>query len=149
MEKTFIMIKPDGIEKGLIGEVIRRLEKEGLKISKIKNVKLNEEICNQLYGESLEKFPQMKKPIAEYMTKDHVIAAVVEGLEAIEKARKIRGLSNPSQSPLGSIRKDFAGDQDMELLTEQGKATKNIMHASGSLEEVEREIKLIFGESEI
>jgi nucleoside-diphosphate kinase len=146
MEKTVVMIKPDGIQKRLVGETIKRIENEGLMISSLNIIKLTEEQVSELYKESLKKFPQIKKEIIDYMTKEPSILMIIEGENAIQKMRKIRGLSNPSKSPVGSVRRDFAGDQDMEELTKNGKVTKNIMHASGSKEEVEFEIKLFFGE---
>ena len=82
------------------------------------------------------------------MTKEPSILMIIEGEDAIKKMRKVRGLSDPSKSPIGSVRRDFAGDQDMEDLTRNGKVTKNIMHSSGNREEVEFEIKLLFGEKD-
>lgn len=146
METTFIMIKPDGIQKGLVSEIITRIENKGLMIMSLNIVKLTKEQVSELYKGSFKKFPQIKKEVIEYMTKEPSILMIIEGEDAIQKARSIRGLSDPSKSPVGSVRKDFAGDQDMEELTRKGKVTKNIMHTSGSKKEVEDEIKLFFGE---
>lgn len=146
MERTVAIIKPDGIQKRLVGEVIKRIENEGLMISNLNIVRLTEEQVSELYKESLKKFPQIKKEIIEYMTQEPSILMIIEGENAIQKMRRIRGLSDPSKSPVGSVRRDFAGDQDMEELTKNGKVTKNVIHASGSKEEVESEIKLFFGE---
>jgi len=148
MEKTVVMIKPDGIQKKLIGEIIKRIESENLMITQLNIVKLTEEQVSELYRDSLKKFPQIKKEIIGYMTKEPSILMIIEGEDAIQKMRKLRGLSDPSRSPVGSVRRDFAGDQNMEELTKNGKVTKNIMHASGSKEEAEFEIKLFFGENE-
>ncbi len=115
-------------------------------MSEKKIVKLQREQVSELYKESLKKFPQIREKVIDYMTEDVSILMVIEGEEAIQKARKIRGLSDPSKSPPGSVRRDFAGDQNMEELTKKGLATKNIMHSSGNKEEVEAEIKLFFGE---
>ena len=145
MERTLVMIKPDGIQKRLIGEVIKRIESEGLNISNLKVIKLTEEQVSKLYESSLKKFPKIKNEIIDYMTKEPSILMIIEGENAIKKMRNIRGLSDPSKSPVGSVRRDFAGDQNMDELTNKGKATKNIMHASGNKEEVEFEIKLLFG----
>jgi nucleoside-diphosphate kinase len=146
MEKTVVMIKPDGIQKKLVGEIIKKIESENLMITQLNIIKLTEKQVSKLYKESLKKFPQIKKEIIEYMTKEPSILMIIEGEGAIQKMRKIRGLSDPSKSPIGSVRRDFAGDQNMEELTKNGKVTKNIMHASGSKEEAEFEIKLFFGE---
>jgi len=80
------------------------------------------------------------------MTENPSIIMIIQGDDAIKKGRDIRGLSDPSKSPIGSVRRDFAGDQNMEELTKNGKVTKNVMHASGNKEEVEFESKLFFGE---
>ena len=146
MEKTIVIIKPDGIQKKLIGEIIKRIEKEGLSIINIKIENLTKNQISKLYKESLSKFPQIRKEIIEYMTKKPSILIMLQGKDAIKGGRKIRGLSNPSKSPIGSIRRDFAGNQNMEELTKNGKVTKNVMHVSGNKEEVELETKLFFGE---
>jgi len=146
MEKTVTMIKPDGIQRRLIGEIIKRIEKENLDIININIMKLTENQVSQIYKNSLNKFPQIRKEIIEYMTGSPSVVMIIEGEEAIKKVRNIRGLSNPSKSSIGSVRRDFAGDQNMEELTKNGKVTKNVMHSSGNKEEVAFEIKLFFGE---
>jgi len=148
MEKTVVMIKPDGIQKNLVGEITRRIEQEGLMIVFSKTVKLTEKQVCELYKDSLEKFPQIKKEMVEYMTEAPSILMIVEGDGAIQKMRKIRGLTNPAKSPVGSVRRDFAGDYDTDELTPKGKVTKNIMHSSGTKEEADFETKLFFGENE-
>jgi nucleoside-diphosphate kinase len=144
MEKTVTIIKPDGVRKGAVSEIIKRIKNNGLDIVNIKITKLARFQILRLYQESLKKFPQIKKEMINYMTEDISIVMIVKGNDAIQKVRAIRGLSDPSKSPVGSIRRDFAGDQNTEELTKMGLATKNIMHASGSIEEVELEIKLFF-----
>lgn len=146
MEKTVVMVKPDGIQRKLIGEIIKRIESEELDIINIKVVKLTGDQVSELYKKSLKKFPQIKKRIIDYMIEGPSVLIVVEGEDAIQKVRNIRGLSDPSKSPAGSIRRDFAEDQNMKELTKKGEATRNLMHASGSKEEVEKELKLFFGE---
>lgn len=146
MEKTVAIIKPDGIRKGVVDEIIKRIKNNELNIVNIKITKLASFQILQLYQESFKKFPQIKEGIINYMTEDVSIVMIVEGDDAIQKARTIRGLSDPSKSPIGSVRRDFAGDQNMEELTKNGKVTKNVMHASGNKEEVEFEIKLFFGD---
>ena len=149
MEKTIAMIKPDGIQRKLMGEIIKRIEERGLEVVKIKIDKLNKHKISELYKESLIKFPQIKEKVIKYMTEKPSLIMIIEGEDAISKVREIRGLSDPSKSPLGSVRRDFAGDQKMEELTKEGKVTKNIMHSSGTKEEVQFEIKLLFEEDEI
>lgn len=146
MEKTLVIIKPDGIQKKLIGDIIKRIEKEELIIIDVKIEKLTENQISELYKESLNKFPQIRKEVIDYMAENPSILMILQGEDAIKKGRSIRGLSDPSKSPVGSVRRDFAGDQNMEELTKNGKVTKNVMHASGNKEEVEFETKLFFGE---
>jgi len=142
MEQTFVMIKPDGIQKHLVGEVIKRIEDKKLIVTKIKTILITKKQISIIYKDSFKKFPQVKKAVISYMTSKPSIAFIAEGKNAIKKVRDIRGLSDPSKSPIGSIRKDFAGHQKMSDLTKKGKATRNIMHASGSKKEAEFEIKL-------
>lgn len=144
-ERTFIIIKPDGIKKKVVGEILKRIEEQGLEILVLKTEKLAREKCFELYKNSILKFPKIKDKLLDYMTESNVILGIVEGDEAIKKVRNIRGLSDPSKSPVGSIRRDFAVEYNMEELTKQGKATKNIMHSSGTKEEFELEAKLFFG----
>lgn len=144
MEKTLVIIKPDGIKKRLVGEIIKRIENKGLTITKIKTIKLNRKKCEKLYEDSMKRFPQIKEPLIKYMTESPVIVLIAEGKNAIKKVREVRGLSDPSKSPKGTIRRDFAGDQKMEELTKKGKATKNVMHSSGNKKEVKFEINLFF-----
>ena len=146
MERTFAIIKPDGIEKGVMGLVIKRIKEVGLEITKMKKVKLIKEHISKLYCESLKKFPQIKQGTIDYLTGAESILMIIEGEEAIKKIRQIRGTSNPATSPIGGIRKDFGGDQNMEELTPKGQVTKTVMHSSGNEKEVEEEIKLFFGE---
>lgn len=148
MEKTVVMIKPDGIQRKLIGEIIKRIENEELDIINIKVAKLTEGQVSELYKKSLKKFPQIKKRVIDYMIEGPSILMIIEGEDAIQKMRNIRGLSDPSESSVGSVRRDFAGDQDMKELTKKGEATRNLMHASGNKEEVEEELKLFFREGE-
>lgn len=149
VERTLVIIKSDGIQKGLVGEILKRIESRGLKIYKIKQMRLNEDICFNIYGDSLKKFPQIRESLIDYMTNKDVIVLIITGENAISEVRKIRGLSNPAKSPLGSVRRDFAGDQNMEELTLKGITTKNVMHSSGDKEEANFEIKLFFNEDEI
>ena len=146
MEKTVIMIKPDAFQRKLVGEVIKRIEEKDLDISVMKVVKLKKKQVSGIYGSSLKKFPKIKDSLIEYMTCGPTLIMILEGKNAIKKGREIRGISDPSESPIGSVRRDFAGDQKMKELEKKGIAVRNLMHASGNVEEVREEIKLLFPE---
>lgn len=98
MERALVIIKPDGIQKGLVGEIFSRIKREKLRIVKIKTILLMKKQVNALYQDSLKKFPQIKNAIISYMTSGDSIIFIVEGKNAIRKVRAIRGSSDPSKS---------------------------------------------------
>ena len=132
METTLILLKPDAVERGLIGQVIARLEAKGLKICGLKMMQLSEEIINEHYDFLMDKpfFPSIK----EYMTRTPVVALAVSGENAIATVRMLTGATNPQEALPGSIRGDFG-------LTIDG----NIIHASDGAETAEIELKRFFG----
>ncbi|MEZ7892970.1 MAG: nucleoside-diphosphate kinase [Candidatus Wallbacteria bacterium] len=136
MEKTFVMVKPDGVDKRLIGEVISRIEKKGLKIAGLKMMQLNEEFVRKHYAEHVSKpfFPVLLR----FTTCGPVVAMVIEGPNAISNMRHMAGNTYPEKAEPGTIRNDYA------LFV-----TYNIVHCSDSPESAEREIKLFFNENEI
>ncbi len=136
MERTFVMIKPDGVVRGLIGEVISRLEKKGLKIVAMKLIKVSRELAEEHYAEHREK--PFFKSLVEYITSAPAVAMVVEGEEAIRVVRNIIGATNPREANPGTIRGDLAMD-----------IGRNVVHASDSPASAEREINLYFSQEEI
>ncbi len=136
MERTFIMIKPDGVQRGLIGEVIRRLERKGLKIVAMKMLWIQEELAKEHYAEHSEK--PFFQALVDYITSGPVVAMVVEGKEAVKIVRTLVGATNPAEANPGTIRGDFGMD-----------IGRNVVHASDSLESAEREISLFFDAEEI
>ncbi len=136
MERTFVMIKPDGVQRGLIGEVIKRLERKGLKIVAMKMMKVSEELATKHYAEHKEK--PFFKSLLEYITSGPVVAMVVEGKNAVKVVRTLVGATNPVEASPGTIR----GDYGMDI-------GRNVIHASDSLESAEREISLFFNAEEI
>ncbi len=136
METTLILLKPDTVERGLIGQVISRLEQKWLKINGLKMMQLSEEIINEHYDFLMDKpfFPSIK----EYMTRTPVVAIAASGKNAINTVRTLTGATNPQEALPGSIRGDFG-------LTIDG----NIIHASDSAETAEKELKRFFGWSDI
>lgn len=131
METTLILLKPDTVERGLIGKVIARLEEKALKINGLKMMQLDETIINEHYDFLMDKpfFPAIK----EYMTRTPVVALAVSGPNAIATVRTLTGATNPQEALPGSIRGDFG-------LTIDG----NIIHASDSPETAEKELQRFF-----
>ncbi|HZK33605.1 MAG TPA: nucleoside-diphosphate kinase [Tissierellaceae bacterium] len=133
MEKTFIMIKPDGVKRGLMGEVISKIEKKGYKILRAKLFKPSEELVKEHYIEHKEK--SFYKELVTSIAGKNVMAMEVEGEKVIEVMRLIIGDKDPVLANPGTLRGDFANTM-----------TENIVHGSDSLESSKRELKLWFSE---
>ena len=131
MEKTFVMIKPDGIRRGLVGNIIQRYEQKGLKPIAAKLIKVSEELAQIHYAEHVTKpfFPEL----IAYITSGPVMAMVLEGPNAIKLARLINGATRVEEALPGTIRGDFAAS-----------TTENLVHASDTPESAEREIAIWF-----
>ncbi|MEM4641295.1 MAG: nucleoside-diphosphate kinase [Candidatus Pacearchaeota archaeon] len=141
-ERTLIIIKPDGVKKRLIGECLKRFEKAKFKIVALKVVKLRKRFMKKFYSHLKPKLnPKLFEAIINYMCSGNVVIAILERKNAVALARKICGPTNPKQATKGTIRGDFATD-DLVARAKKNKATRNIIHASGSKEEAKREIKL-------
>ncbi len=136
MERTFVMVKPDGVQRGLVGEVVSRLERKGLKIVAMKMLWIQEELAREHYAEHAEK--PFFQALVDYITSGPVVAMVVEGKEAVKVVRTLVGATNPVEAAPGTIRGDFGMD-----------IGRNVVHASDSLESAEREISLFFDADEI
>lgn len=136
MERTFVMVKPDGVQRGLIGEIISRLERKGLKIVAVKMLRIPREMAESHYAEHKEK--PFFASLVDYITSGPVVAMVVEGRDAIKVVRKLVGATNPVEAAVGTIRGDFGLD-----------VGRNVVHASDSPQSAEREISLFFSENEI
>ncbi|MCR4285092.1 MAG: nucleoside-diphosphate kinase [archaeon] len=141
IEKTLVLVKPDGVVRGLIGEIIRRFEVAGLKIVGMKMNHITPDFAKKHYFAHTEKdfYPELEKRI----TSGPVIAMILEGIKAIEVVRKIVGLTDSSKSGPGTIRGDF-GHVNLGY-----KGTKNLVHASGNLDEAKKEVELWFKKEEL
>ena len=131
MERTLILVKPDGLQRGLSGEIIGRLEKTGLKISGIKLLHLSNEIASVHYEEHIGK--PFFEDLVNYICSGPIIALVFEGPNAVEKARSIIGKTNPLESPAGTIR----GDLGLEV-------SRNLIHGSANIDDANRQINIFF-----
>ncbi len=130
--KTFFMIKPDGVQRNLIGQIISRVESKGFNITKIKMMTISKELAEEHYGEHKEK--PFFDDLVSFITSGPVVAMQVEGEDVVLQIRNIMGATNPSESTPGSIRGDLATELD-----------KNVVHGSDSDESAERELSLFFG----
>jgi nucleoside-diphosphate kinase len=173
-EKTLVILKPDAIQRGLIGELIKRFENTGLKMRALKMVMANEDLCWQHYnkddewflkkGEMLIKNRQEKDlpieksaidygkdiiiALVKFMTAGPVIAMVFSGNQAIGIAKKLVGGTEPLTSDVGTIRGDFTLDS-YQLSNYDSRAVRNLVHCSDEVEEAKREIDLWFNPEEI
>jgi len=136
MERTFVMIKPDGVQRGLIGKIIERFERKGLKIVALKMLKLSKELAKKQYEVHREK--SFFKGLVNFVTSGPVVVMVVEGKNAIKAVRNLIGATDPLEAIPGTIRGDFG----MEI-------GRNIIHASDSENSAKKEIYLFFNENEI
>lgn len=136
MERTLSIVKPDGVEKNVIGEVISRFEKNGLKIVALKRIKLTKADAEGFYAVHKER--PFFGSLTDFMSRGPVVVLVLEGENAIAKNREIMGATNPQEAAEGTIRKDFATNIE-----------ENTVHGSDSPESAETEINYFFNALEI
>ena len=129
-------MKPDAVQRRLMGQVLSRFEEKGLQIVAAKLMHISEDLAKEHYGEHSEK--PFFNGLVEYITSSAVLAMVIQGDDCISLIRKMVGATNPKEADLGTIRGDFALDTG-----------RNIIHASDSPQSAEREISLFFDETEI
>ena len=136
IQQSVVLIKPDGLQRGLVGEIIARFELKGLKLSAIKMMRLSDEQLEQWYSHHKDKpfFPKLRA----FMQMSPVVAMLWEGVECIDAVRKLVGITKAREAEAGSIRGDFGMSQQM-----------NLIHASDSLESADREKKIMFRDDEI
>lgn len=173
-EKTFVMIKPDGIQRGLIGEILKRIERTGLKLVGIKMVVPSEDMVKKHYtidpewvekagkksietylsnGREVQDDPikqgeMILERLIKYITSGPVIAMAFQGVHAVSVVRKVVGSTEPLSSDVGTIRGDLVLDS-YELSDLDKRSVRNLIHASGEVEEAEKEISLWFKDEEI
>jgi nucleoside-diphosphate kinase len=150
VERTLVLIKPDGVQRGLIGKIIGRFEDAGLKIIGMKMVWVNEEFARKHYTEDLEK--RRGKHVRDYMTdfikSGPVVAYVLEGVDAIENVRKMVGATEPKAAVPGTIRGDFA-HVSYSHCDEKKQGVRNLIHASSDKKDAEYEVSLWFKSEEL
>lgn len=146
IEKTLVLIKPDGVKRCLIGELVKRFEQRGLKIIGMKMVWIDKNFAKKHYAIHIKK--KFYKPLEEFITSGPVIAMVIQGIHAVEIVRRTVGGTEPKSAEIGTIRADFAHVSYVYSDT-KGMAIKNLIHASGTPEEATTEINLWFKPEEI
>ena len=134
-QKTLVIIKPDGIQKNIIGEIISRIEKKGLKILNMKMIKLSRELAEKLYEEHRNK--PFFKSLVNFITSAPIIVMIVEGEDVISIFRSMMGPTDPKNAAPGTIRGDYGTDIE-----------RNIIHGSDSIESAKREVDLFFPEEQ-
>jgi nucleoside-diphosphate kinase len=134
--RTAVLVKPDGLQRGLIGEIIGRFERKGLKLVGLKMVNLSDDQLSEWYAEHKDKsfFGDLKS----FMASMPIVAMVWEGVDAVPVVRKLVGTTLGREAEAGSIRGDFGMSQQF-----------NLIHASSSGEDAEREISIVFGQDEV
>lgn len=174
-ERTLVVIKPDGVSRGLVGEIVSRIERTRLKLCGMKMVwpddkiagehyQVSEEWARGVYEKAKTSFESQGKKFEhddhisygkmiqkwnqDFLKEGPVVAMIWQGPHAIEIVRKLVGSTDPSKAPPGTIRGDFLFES-ASLANEAGRSLRNLIHASGSVDEAEREINLWFSEHEV
>jgi len=152
MERTLVVLKPDTVQRGIVGEIITRFERAGLKIVAMKMVSPDEEHFHKHYEGISQLISRWGEDIYRItlaqMTEGPVVAFVLEGVEAVEHVRKMVGTTDPKESAPGTIRGDYT-HITRAYTNPRGGTLPNILHASGNIEEATQEIKLWFDDSEL
>jgi nucleoside-diphosphate kinase len=136
MEKSFVMVKPDGVQRDLVGEIISRFEKKGLQLSGLKMMQISPELAASHYAEHQGK--PFYSDLIGFITSGPVVAMVWQGLNAVSVIRSMMGKTNPADAAPGTIRGDFALFMG-----------NNVIHGSDSIESANREINLFFAPTEL
>ncbi len=132
-EQTLVIAKPDAVRRGLVGEIVDRLERKGLTIAGLKMLRIDRELAEEHYGEHRDK--PFFGELVEFITSGDVVVAKVVGEGAVGVVRTLMGPTNPAEAPPGTIRGDYG-----TIITE------NLVHGSDSAASAERELKLFFGD---
>jgi nucleoside-diphosphate kinase len=135
-ERTLVLVKPDGVQRGLAGEIIGRLERTGLQIVGMKLMKISDELASTHYGE--HKGKPFYAGLVGFITSSPVVALALEGPSAISTTRKIMGVTNPADAAPGTVRGDLGVDMG-----------RNLIHGSANADDAAREVALFFDDSEL
>ena len=136
METTLVLLKPDAVQRGLVGEIVNRLEKTGMKLTGMKLMQVSQDLANEHYGEHVGK--PFFDGLVSFITSGPIVAMALEGNGAVAIVRKTMGATNPADSPPGTVRGDYGID-----------IGRNLVHGSDSVESAKREVALFFDDSEL
>ena len=134
-ERTLILVKPDGVRRGLVGEVVSRIEKKGYVISSMRMLNAERSMLEKLYAEHNGK--PFYEPLVEFMMSGPIVALIAEGARVVEGFRALAGATDPTVAAPGSIRGDLGRDQGTKVV-------QNVVHGSDSASSAEREIEIFF-----
>jgi len=155
IEQTLFLIKPDGVERGIIGKILTEIEERGLKIVAAKLLTPSKGVASEHYGDLDTRLnakgmdgTAIKEQMVNFLTSGPVLAAVIEGVDAVTFVKRLAGATAPSEAELNSIRAKF-GHMSREHANNIGKAIRNLVHASDPSEDPAREISLWFKPEEI
>ncbi|MBW2964511.1 nucleoside-diphosphate kinase [Candidatus Woesearchaeota archaeon] len=150
IEKTFVAVKPDGVQRGLVGEVIRRFENAGLKIIGMKMMWIDKEFAKRHYTEDISKRrgEHVRTMLIDYITEGPIIVMALEGVHVIEVVRKLVGSTEPKSAQPGTIRGDFT-HVSYAYADDRKISIKNVIHASGDAKDAEYEVNLWFTPTEL
>jgi nucleoside-diphosphate kinase len=146
IERTLVLLKPDAVQRSLVGNIITRFENVGLKIVGIKMQWVTSEFSKKHYSDHVSK--PFYKALETFITEGPVIAMVIEGIHAVETVRKMVGSTEPRKALPGTIRGDFA-HHSYEYADKKGISIKNLIHASDSIENANKEVSLWFKPEEL
>ncbi|MEY3008988.1 MAG: nucleoside-diphosphate kinase [Candidatus Nanopelagicaceae bacterium] len=135
IERTLVLVKPDGVRRALVGEIISRIESKGYKIAELRMLNADRSILEAHYAEHQGK--PFYEPLMEFMQSGPIVALIAEGNRVIEGFRSLAGATDPTVAAPGTIRGDLARDQGTKVV-------QNLVHGSDSIESAEREIKIFF-----
>lgn len=150
MQRTLLLLKPDALDRGLVGEILARFERAGLKIAGLKMLWPKKERAEKHYTEDLAKRrgQHVRDLMIEMLMSGPVAAVALEGVEAVQQVRKMVGETEPKAAAPGTVRGDFA-HVSFKHADSKKMGVYNLVHASGSAEEAEQEIKVWFSEDEL
>ena len=150
LEQTLVLVKPDGVQRQLIGEIIKRFEQRGLKIVALKLTKIDDDLAKKHYTEDISRRrgEKVRKNLIKYITEGPVVAMIIEGVDAIENVRKLCGDTESKSALPGTIRGDFS-HVSYKHADEKNIPIKNLVHASSNKEDAHNELSLWFSVDEI
>jgi nucleoside-diphosphate kinase len=137
MERTLVLIKPDGVKRNLVGQVLSRIEAKGYSLVAIKTMNADRALLAKHYAEHEGK--PFFEPLIEFMTSGPIVAVIAEGNRVVEGFRKLAGTTDPTTAEAGTIRGDLAADAGTKVV-------QNIVHGSDSVESANRELEIFFPE---